>query len=86
MEGIWASPTATTIWSYIKRAMPPKGEGSLSADEVYALTAWLLYRRGVIQENDIMDAKTLPKVPMPNRACIPWNFSCTESPGSNSGR
>ena len=86
MEGIWASPVATTMWSYIKRAMPPRGEGSLSADEVYALTAWLLYRRGVIWENDTMNAKTLPNAPMPNRACIPWNFSCTEPAGANSGR
>jgi S-disulfanyl-L-cysteine oxidoreductase SoxD len=86
MEGIWASPVATTIWSYIKRAMPPRAEGSLSADEVYSLTAWLLNRRGIIQENDIMNAKTLPKAPMPNRACIPWNFSCTEPAGASSGR
>ena len=86
LEGIWNSPTATTIWSYIKRAMPPRTEGSLSADEVYSLTAWLLFRRDVIQENDVMDAKTLPKAPMPNRACIPWNFSCTEPSGADSGR
>ena len=86
LEGIWASPVATTIWSYIRRAMPPGAEGSLSADEVYAVTAWLLYRRGVIQENDILDAKTLPKAPMPNRACVPWNFSCTEPAGANSDR
>ncbi len=86
MEGIWNSPTATTIWSYIKRAMPPRAEGALSADEVYSLTAWLLFRRGVIQESEIMDAKTLPKAPMPNRACVPWNFGCTEPTGANSGR
>ena len=86
LEGIWASPVATTIWSYINRAMPPGAEGSLNADEVYAVAAWLLYRRGVIQENDIMDAKTLPKAPMPNRACVPWNFSCTEPAGANSER
>ena len=86
MEGIWSSPTATTMWSYIRRAMPPKAEGSLSANEVYALTAWLLFRRGVISETEVMDAKTLMKVPMPNRACIPWRFSCTETAGPNSGR
>ncbi len=60
-------PFATTIWSFINRAMPPYEEGSLSADEVYALTAFLLYRNNIIQENDIMDAKSLPKVQMPNR-------------------
>jgi hypothetical protein len=43
-----------------------KGE-SLSADEVYAVTAFLLYANGIIQENDVMDPKSLPKVEMPNR-------------------
>ena len=42
-------PFATTIWDYINRAMPPKKEGSLSADEVYALTAVLLYWNAIIQ-------------------------------------
>ena len=60
-------PYATTIWDYIRRAMPPKGEGTLNADEVYALTAVLLYRNGIIKEDDVLDATSLPKVPMPNR-------------------
>ena len=60
-------PFATTIWDYINRAMPPKGEGSLSADQVYALTAFLLYQNGIIQESDAMDAESLPKIQMPNR-------------------
>ena len=60
-------PFATTIWDYINRAMPPKEEGTLSADEVYALTAFLLFQNGIIQEGDVMDAKSLPKVSMPNR-------------------
>ena len=64
--GIWW-PYATTVWDYINRAMPPKGEGTLSADEVYALTALMLYWNDVIKEDDVMDAKTLPKVQMPNR-------------------
>ena len=84
MEGIWSSPYATTMWSYIRRAMPPGAEGSLSANEVYALTAWLLYRKGIISENEVIDANTLKKVPMPNRSCVPWKFSCTEKPGANS--
>jgi cytochrome c len=58
---------ATTIWDYINRAMPPKEEGTLSADAVYALTAFLLYRNDIIQENDVIDAKSLPKIQMPNR-------------------
>ena len=60
-------PFATTIWDFINRAMPPKQEGTLSANEVYALTAVLLYWNGIIQESEVMDAKTLPKVPLPNR-------------------
>jgi len=61
-------PYATTIWDYVNRAMPLFAEGSLSADEVYAVTAFLLYQNGIIQESEVLDAKTLPKVQMPN-----WN-------------
>lgn len=60
-------PFATSIWDYINRAMPRNKPGSLTAEQVYALTAFLLYKNGIIQENDVMDAKTLPKVQMPNR-------------------
>ena len=60
-------PFATTVWDYINRAMPLNNEGSLSPDEVYAVTAFLLYRNGIIKENDVIDSKSLPKVPMPNR-------------------
>ncbi len=58
---------ATTIWDHINKVMPDAKEGSLTADEVYALTALLLYWNGIIQENDVLDAKTLPKIQMPNR-------------------
>lgn len=60
-------PFATTLWDFINRAMPRKQEGSLSADEVYALTAFLLYRNDIIGESDVIDAKSLPKIQMPNR-------------------
>ena len=60
-------PYATTVWDYINRAMPADQVGSLTADEVYALTALLLYRNGIIQESDVIDAKSLPEVRMPNR-------------------
>jgi cytochrome c len=60
-------PFATTVWDYIHRAMPRMKEGSLSADEVYSLTAFLLYKNGIIEKNDVMDAKSLPKIQMPNR-------------------
>jgi cytochrome c len=61
------SPFATTVWDYINRAMPLNREGTLTADEVYALTAFLLYINDVIPEDEIIDAQSLPKVPMPNR-------------------
>ena len=60
-------PYATTLWSYIRRAQPFDAPGSLTADQVYAVTAYLLYLNGIIGEHDIMDAKTLPQVKMPNR-------------------
>ena len=58
---------ATNIWDYINRAMPYDRPGLLTADEVYALTAFLLYRNEIIQEKDVMDSKTLPKIIMPHR-------------------
>ena len=61
------SPFATTIWDYINRGMPLGKEGSLSPNEVYALTAFLLYKNDVIKEDEVMDAQSLPKVKMPNR-------------------
>jgi mono/diheme cytochrome c family protein len=59
------SPFATTVWDYINRAMPLGKEGSLTADQVYALTAFLLYINDVIPEDQILDAQSLPKVKMP---------------------
>ena len=61
------SPFATVMWDYINRGMPLGKEGTLKPDEVYALTAFLLYKNGVVQEDDVMDARSLPKVAMPNR-------------------
>jgi cytochrome c len=67
------APYATVMWDFINRAMPFAQEGSLKPDEVYALTAFLLYKNGVIQENEVLDQNTLPQVKMPNRdgAAIP---------------
>jgi cytochrome c len=60
-------PFATTVWDYINRSMPQDAEGSLTPDQVYAVTAFLLYKNGIIKESDVLDAKTLLKVQMPNR-------------------
>src|SRR3954469_17373335 len=51
------SPFATTIWDYINRGMPLGKEGTLTANEVYALTAFLLYKNNVITEDEVMDAR-----------------------------
>ncbi len=60
-------PYATTLFDYIRRAMPADAPFSLSADEVYAVSAYLLYLNGIVGESDVIDAKTLPKIQMPNR-------------------
>jgi cytochrome c2 len=62
-----AWPFATSVWDYINRAMPRFNEGTLTPDQVYALTALLLYRSGIIKENDVMDATTVTELQMPNR-------------------
>jgi cytochrome c len=58
---------ATTIFDYIRRAMPYNAPRSLPDSEVYALTAYILNLNKLIGDNDVMDAKTLPQVKMPNR-------------------
>jgi len=60
-------PYATTLFDYIRRAMPWPQPQSLTPDEVYAVTAYLLYLNGIVGENDVINASTLPKVVMPNR-------------------
>ena len=59
------APFATIVWDYINRGMPLGREGSLKPDEVYALTAFLLYLNEVIPEDAVLDAQSLPKVKMP---------------------
>ena len=58
---------ATTVFDYIRRAMPYNAPRSLPDSEVYALTAYILGLNKLIGEGDTMDAKTLPQVKMPNR-------------------
>jgi mono/diheme cytochrome c family protein len=61
-------PYATTVFDYMRRAMPYTQSQSLSNDEVYAVTAYLLHLNGIIGAQDVMNAQTLPQVQMPNRA------------------
>ena len=60
-------PYATTIFDFTKRAMPLNTPGILSDNEVYAVTAYLLYLNEIIKKDEVMNAKTLPKVEMPNK-------------------
>jgi cytochrome c len=60
-------PYATTVFDYIRRAMPWTEPRSLTNDEVYALTAYILALNKIIGEHEVMNAQTLPKVKMPNR-------------------
>jgi S-disulfanyl-L-cysteine oxidoreductase SoxD len=59
-------PYVTTLFDYVRRAMPLNESKSLSNDEVYAVVAYLLHLNGIIDENETIDARTLPKVRMPN--------------------
>ena len=60
-------PYATTLFDYVRRAMPYQTPGSLDDDEVYAVTAYLLYLNDIVDQHDAMNATTLPSVRMPNR-------------------
>ena len=60
-------PYATTVFDYIRRAQPFDKPGSLTDDEVYAVSAWLLFKNQTIPADQVIDADTLPKVRMPNR-------------------
>lgn len=60
-------PYATTLFDYVRRAMPPQAPRSLSSDELYQVSAYVLFLNGIISENAVLDANTLPQVPMPNR-------------------
>ena len=64
IESFW--PYATTVFDYVRRAMPFNEPGSLTDQEVYAVTAYILYKGDIIAKDDEMNAKTLPKVEMPN--------------------
>lgn len=60
-------PYAPTVFDYVRRAMPYTNPQSLSADQVYAVTAYLLHLNGIVAADAVMDAETLPKIRMPNR-------------------
>ena len=65
VESYW--PYATTLFDYIKRAMPMMSPGILSDDQVYAITAYILAESHIIPRNQVLDHKNLPQIDMPNR-------------------
>ncbi|MFP6815523.1 MAG: cytochrome c [Pseudomonadales bacterium] len=65
-------PYATTLFDYVRRAMPYATPGVLSDTQVYAVTAYLLHINGIIGETEPMNAATLPAVRMPNQANFRW--------------
>lgn len=65
VESYW--PYATTLFDYVKRAMPFTAPGSLTDDEVYSVVAYILSEGKIIKPTDVVNAQTLPKIEMPNR-------------------
>src|SRR6478736_8146789 len=65
-------PFAPTLWDYINRAMPMPAPHTLSADDVYALTAYILNLNDIVPDNFVADKDSLPKVKMPNHDSFTW--------------
>ena len=59
-------PYATTVFDYVRRAMPYPSPGALTDDELYSVTAYLLHLNGLVGRDDVIDAATLPTIEMPN--------------------
>ena len=70
-------PYATTLFDYVRRAMPYQNPGSLTSDELYSITAYVLWLNGIVAVSDTIDANSLPEVRMPNRD----HFVSTVEPG-----
>ena len=70
VAGSW--PLAPTLWDYINRAMPMPAPHTLSADDVYALTAYILHLNDLVPSEFVAERHSLPKVKMPNRDSFVW--------------
>jgi len=68
-------PYATTLFDYIRRAMPYQSPGVLSDEQIYSLTAYLLFLNDIISEEMELNAENLPAVVMPNRDNFDWAYS-----------
>jgi len=71
-------PYATTLFDYVRRAMPHNAPGSLTDQQVYDLSAWLLFRNGLIAEQDVIDSNTLPQISMPAHELFYWSDEVAE--------
>ena len=60
-------PYATSLWDYLRRSMPFDHPGTMTPDEIYATTAYLLFLNGIVAEQDVVNQTTLPQIKMPNR-------------------
>ena len=68
-------PYATTLFDYVRRAMPYQAPGTLTNDETYAVTAYVLFLNEIVDEKARMDADTLPDIKMPNRDNFVWDYA-----------
>jgi mono/diheme cytochrome c family protein len=68
-------PYATTLFDYVRRAMPYQAPGTLTNDETYAVTAYILFLNEIVDEKARMDADTLSGVKMPNRDNFVWDYA-----------
>jgi cytochrome c len=75
-------PYATSLYDYIRRAMPLTAPGSLTADQTYAVTAYLLSKEGIIPDSTVLDAQRLAAIQMPARS----HFVADDRRGSTGGR
>jgi cytochrome c len=75
-------PYATTLFDYIRRAMPLAAPGTLTADQTYAVTAYLLNREGIVPPGTSLDAHSLAAIQMPNRS----HFVGDDRRGSTGGK
>lgn len=75
-------PYATTLYDYINRAMPMTTPGSLTADEVYGLVAYLLYMNEIVGKDVTLDATSLPLIEMPAKRLFYWSEEAIELTGS----
>ncbi|MDH4047716.1 MAG: cytochrome c [Gammaproteobacteria bacterium] len=67
-------PYATTLFDYVRRAMPYTTPGSLTNDEIYAVAAYILFLNGLVAEDTNINSETLPSIKMPNSDKIVWQY------------